>query len=298
MIDVALLRTFLAVYRAGSLTAAAGTLGMAQPTVTAHVKSLEDRLGRQLFERLPRGVRPTDLAHAVARQIGPAMDELSTIATGLLDHRDPLAMPVRLAGPGEFLEVLALPALADAVADGLAVRVTTTLADEALAGLTEGRFDLAISPVRPRVRGVLATPLTDEEFVLVAAPTWVERLGPPSNSAALAGRLTRAPLLSYAEDLPILRRYWRVVFGRKLVGRAALVVPDLRALRTAALAGMGVTVLPRYLCAAELASGSLVALLEPELPPINTLYLATVGTPRDPRLVAVRRHLLDTAKQW
>ena len=54
--DLELLRTVVAIHRAGSLTGAAAQLGRSQPTVTAQLRSLERQLGQQLFERAPRGV--------------------------------------------------------------------------------------------------------------------------------------------------------------------------------------------------------------------------------------------------
>lgn len=57
--DLVQLRTFLAVYRTGSLTAGAAQAGLSQPTVTTQVQALERYLGTPLFERLPRGVAPT-----------------------------------------------------------------------------------------------------------------------------------------------------------------------------------------------------------------------------------------------
>lgn len=52
-----------------------------------------------------------------------------------------------------------------------------------------------------------------------------------------------------------------------------VVVPDLRGVLAAVAAGAGVTVLPRYLCEDDLASGALVPLVTPEDPPINTGFL-------------------------
>lgn len=49
--DLTQLRTFLAVYRAGSITAAAGQVGLSQPTVTTQLQALERQVGRPLFER-------------------------------------------------------------------------------------------------------------------------------------------------------------------------------------------------------------------------------------------------------
>jgi DNA-binding transcriptional LysR family regulator len=51
-------------------------------------------------------------------------------------------------------------------------------------------------------------------------------------------------------------------------------VADLRSVLTAVLAGAGASVLPTYLCAAHLAAGTLHTLTQPEIPPLNTLFLA------------------------
>jgi DNA-binding transcriptional LysR family regulator len=89
------------------------------------------------------------------------------------------------------------------------------------------------------------------------------------------------------------------VFGRRLSGSAAVTVPDLRGVLAAAVAGAGVTVLPRYLCLGELASGALVALHEPPDPPINTAYLVQrPGAVANPDVTAVRELLLSAARQW
>lgn len=283
--DLDLIRTFLAVYRAGSLTAAAPQIGLSQPTVTARIRALEDELGQQLFRRLPRGVQPTTVADELAAQVAQHVDALASVAQRGWGPAEPFAAPVHLAGPVELTTVKVLPALAGLVASGLQLRVTFGLADALLEGLEQRRFDLVVSTVRPRGRGFTVAPLTDEEFVLVAARGW---RGDPRTS----------PLIGYAEDLPIIRRYWRTVLGVRPSAGATVVVPDLRGVLACVLAGFGVSVLPRYLCVDLLASGELVALLEPEEPPINTIFLVTrVGANRAAP-AAVRDALLADAARW
>ncbi|WAL66958.1 LysR family transcriptional regulator [Amycolatopsis cynarae] len=291
--ELSVMRTFLAVVRCGSFTAAAQTLGLSQPTVTAHVGAMEAELGQQLFERGPRGVAATSVAEELAREMAEHVDALAAISRR---GREPLATPVHLAGPAELTSLRVVPALAGLCGRGLKLRVSFGLADDLLAGLAAGRFDLVVSTVRPRLRGVTATPPADEEFVLVGAPSWAEGLDLSVDPvAALAG----VPLVAYAEELPIIRRYWRSVLGVPPPGRAAAVVPDLRGVLAATAAGIGITVLPRYLCARALAEGELVALLEPEVPPINTIFLAArTGTTGLPHLAAVRSVLLAAARTW
>ncbi len=295
-LDLTHLQTFLAVHRAGSFTAAARLLRLSQPTVTSQVRSLEEQLGRQLFERLPRGVAATAVADELAGRVAGPLDELATVAAGPAETAAP-AQPVHLAGPAELLCLRALPALAPLVQQGLQLRVTTGLADELLEGLRAGQFDLVVSAIRPRGRAVVAVPLMDEEFVLVAAPIWAEAIGAvdPNDPCALHD----VPLVTYAEDLPIARRYWRHVFRKRLTVQPAVVVPDLRGVLSAVVAGAGFTVLPRYLCRAELESGQLVPLLDPDDPPINTGFLAQrAGATERRHTTMVRERLLQQARTW
>ena len=298
-LDLNQLRTFLAVHRAGSFTAAAQLLGLSQPTVTAQMRALERRLGRRLFERLPRGVASTVMAEQLAAEVSAPLDALAAVAGG--DQTDESAPdPVHLAGPAELLCTRALPSLASLVGAGdLRLRVTLGLADDLLNGLRAGQYDLVVSTIRPRGRALTAEPLADEEFVLVASPGWAERIGTGRVEREGPSALRDVPLVTYAEDLPIARRYWRHVFGTRLAGPAAVVIPDLRGVLTAVVAGAGFTVLPRYLCLGELASGALVPLLEPADPPINTGFLAQrAGIPDNPNVTLVRDHLLRAARGW
>ncbi|MFF3306304.1 LysR family transcriptional regulator [Streptomyces sp. NPDC002952] len=293
------LRTFLAVHRAGSFTGAARLLGLSQPTVTTQMRALEEQLGRELFERRPRGVVPTAVADELAAQVAAPLDALAAVAERGGPGADQTPEPVHLAGPAELLCTRAVPALAPLTDRGVRLRVSTGLTDELLEGLRGGRFDLVIATTRPRGRSLTSAPLGDEEFVLVASPAWAERIGPERVAAEGAAALHGVPLVSYAEDLPIARRYWRHVFGVRLSGHAAVTVPDLRGVRAAVAAGAGISVLPRYLCLDELASGALVALLSPEDPPINTAYLVRrPGAPDNPHVALVRERLLQAGRTW
>ncbi|MFF2495458.1 LysR family transcriptional regulator [Agromyces sp. NPDC058064] len=290
------LRTFLTVLRAGSMSEGARLLGLSQATASSHVQALEQRLGTVLFERGAAGVVPTPRAVALAREVaGPldALDDaLAPAAAGGTETID-------LGGAAEFLgEVLAprLDELADASASRLRLRFG--LADGLLDELRAGALDLVVSSVRPSQRGLSAMPLVDEEFVLVAAPRW-RLAGPPGRADAVAAALAEVPLLAYGDELPIVRRYWRSVFGHRPDALHPIaVIPDLRAIRAALVAGAGMSVLPRYLVESELAAGRLVALHEPEMAPLNTLYLVarTGELDRRDRLRALAEAIVGIAR--
>lgn len=292
--DLNLLRTFLAVYRSGSFTAAAPRLGLSQPTVTAQIRTLEQQTGRELFTRLPRGVEPTAYAHELASQVAGPLDALAA-----LENAGAVAAPVHLAGPSELLCVRVLPALVALVADGVRLRVAQGLPETLLEEMRAGRHDLVIATRRPRGRALESAPLADEEYLLVANPVWAQRVAEHPEADDLCAALREVPMVTYAEDLPIVRRYWRTVFGKQLTARAAVAVPNLYAVLSAVNAGAGYSVLPRSLCQEYLYSGRLALLHEPEEPPLNTLFLVQrPGTEANPDVIRVRDTLQRAARGW
>lgn len=278
------LRTFLAIYRNRSVTRAAQLLNITQPAASGHLQALEARLGRELFERSSRGLIPLAAAHDLARAVSPHLDGLESAFDQSRKNAAELAGTIHLGGPAEFLGEMLLPALRDLDAPDLRIRCRLGLAAELIDALGKGELDFAVATLRMERPGVGFTPLYEEDFRLVGAPCWN---GP------------EAPILAYDEGLPIIRRYWRAAFGCDPDLQAAMTVPDLRALESAAAAGLGVTVLPAYLCARRLASGDLVELHRMDKPPSNQLYLAwNTATVRSPRNAYFKQRVLDAARAW
>ncbi|UUU32652.1 LysR family transcriptional regulator [Streptomyces sp. CA-210063] len=299
--DLALLRTFVTVHRAGSFTRAAALLGLSQPAVTSQIRTLERQLGRPLFLRQARGVTPTTIGDELAHKAAPHLDALVEIAeTGLED--DSSLRTLHLAGPPEFTAERALPALTELTRDdgqGFALRVSFGNADETLEGLSAGHHDLAITTAQPRGTLLTATPLCDEEHVLVAAPRWADRIAPGKLRRKEAHQLEDFPVVEVHESLPFVARYWASVFDSRPATSGTVVVPDLRAVLACAISGAGLAVLPRYLCASALERGDVVALLDPAVPPLRTYFLvARTGTLAMPHIARAHEWLLRTAADW
>lgn len=274
--DLDHVRTFATVYRAGSLSDAARLLGLSQSTVSEHVRALEASLGAPLFTRARSGMTPTPKGSEFAASVLAHVDALDD-ALSLAAARPTSALHV--GGPAELLSTRVVPRLGDVVAAvGAPVHLRFGLLDDLVDALRARELDLVVGATRPRAAGIEAVPLIDEEFVLVAAPLFAGR--------AIEG----IPAVAYAEELPIVRRYWRSVFGRRPTGLdVAAVVPDLRGVADAVVSGLGMSVLPDYLVADHLAAGRLVVLHEPEVAPLNTVYLVRrSGEPRpDLRLASL-----------
>ncbi len=277
------LRTLLEVYRAGSFSAAARNLGISQPTVTNHIQNLERHFGTPLFERGVDGVTPTLAAHEFVEAIAHHLDKVDLMVHGGRSGAAPFH-PISLAGPREFITLAVIPALAGDV--GALPRFTVSFGESRplLTELETGKLDMVISTVRPRHPEIRAIPIADEEFWLVAAPSLpVPDLTPST--------LDATPLVAYSADLAIIRRFWHSVFGGEPRFDPVMVIADLQAVRAAVLAGIGMSVLPSYLVAADVASGALVRLDDLDVPPINTVFLAV----RKPTLES-RPHIAKAAE--
>ncbi|MBK3644783.1 MULTISPECIES: LysR family transcriptional regulator [Streptomyces] len=299
--DLALLRTFVTVHRAGSFTRAAALLGLSQPAVTSQIRTLERQLGRPLFLRQARGVTPTTIGDELAHKAAPHLDALVEIAETGLDDESSLRT-LHLAGPPEFTAERALPALTELTGEdgqGFALRASFGNAEETLEGLAAGHHDLAISTARPRGALLTATPLCDEEHVLVASAARAEKIGRLKPRRKGAPALEDVPVIEVHESLPFVSRYWASVFDSRPAAPGTVIVPDLRAVLACAVAGAGLAVLPRYLCANALERGQVVALHDPAVPPLRTYFLVVrTGTLAMPHIARAHEWLLGAAADW
>jgi DNA-binding transcriptional LysR family regulator len=304
--DLALLRTFVTVHRAGSFTRAAALLGLSQPAVTSQIRTLERQLGRPLFLRQARGVTPTTIGDELAHKAAPHLDALVEITETGPDDESSLRT-LHLAGPPEFTAERALPALTELTGEdgqGYALRASFGNAEETLEGLAAGHHDLAISTARPRGALLTASTLCDEEHVLVAAPSWAGQIGSGEaletvREVKRAPAFENVPVIEVHESLPFVSRYWASVFDSRPAAPGTVVVPDLRAVLACAVAGAGLAVLPRYLCAAALERGDVVALHEPTVPPLRTYFLVVrTGTLAMPHIARAHEWLLRAAADW
>ncbi|MDR6867899.1 DNA-binding transcriptional LysR family regulator [Microbacterium resistens] len=295
MRDLDLLRTFLAVHRAGSLTAAAAELDLSQPAVSDRMARLEAELGEPLLVRSPRGVSLTPAGERLAARVAEPIDRLRDAWAPTAE----VTGTVRIGGASDVVASRIVPALAPLAAGGIRLDFSLGLAPALLDDLAAGALDLVVSSIRPTVPALRSQGLIDEEFVLVGAPSLARTVDEARIRANPAEALAPLPLVVYDEELSIIRRYWRSQFGHRPANPVALVVPDLRAILAAVVAGAGIAAIPRYLAEPAILSGSVELLHRPEEPPINTLHLVIrAGTAITPATSAVIARLRDAARSW
>src|ERR1700677_472693 len=165
------LRTFVAVYRARSVTAGPRQRGLSQPAVSQQLAALERAVGRPLLVRTPRGVEPTGRAAVLYAETASTLDQLEAVLTSL--ETDPSAgstAPLRLGSTAEFFSSLVLPRIG---ATDLAVVASFGADAELLGQLERGEIDVAVASSASGRRSFEAVAIGQKEFVLVASPRLV-----------------------------------------------------------------------------------------------------------------------------
>jgi len=248
------LRTFVAIYRTGSVTEGAGLRNLSQPAASQQLRSLERSVGTPLFVRTPTGVDPTRSGRDLYVSVVDALDRLEPVLTGLDGGSVRPGTPaLRFGSSPEFFAYGVVPDL-DATVPALAVRFGTDA--DLVSLLHHGELDVVVTTTDPARRGLAPVPLGTTRFALVAAPGHVPG-PPPTDLDALGRTLVGRDWVAYSAELPRTRRFWQASLGRPFAGTLRLVAPDLRAVAGAVARGLGVSLLPAYACAAGLAAGDL-----------------------------------------
>ena len=249
------LRTFVAIYRTGSVTEGAALRDLSQPAASQQLRSLERSVGTPLFVRTPHGVDPTRPGRELYVSVVDALDRLEPVLTGLDGGSVRPGTPaLRFGSSPEFFAYGVVPDL-DTDAPALVVRFGPDA--ELLSLLHHGELDVVVTTTNPAPRGLAPAPLGTTRFALVSAPGHVPG-GPPGDLEELARALVGRDWVAYSAELPRTRRFWQASLGRPFAGTLRLVAPDLRAVANAVARGLGVSLLPAYACAAGVASGDLV----------------------------------------
>jgi DNA-binding transcriptional LysR family regulator len=101
-LDWTLLRSFIAVMRLGSLSAAAQAIGQTQPTVGRHIRALEEVTREALFTRQGNRLTPTDRALALYERAAPMEEAAYAVSRAVAGGTDDIEGTVRLSVPEVF----------------------------------------------------------------------------------------------------------------------------------------------------------------------------------------------------
>jgi DNA-binding transcriptional LysR family regulator len=200
-----LYRSFLAVMRHGSLSAAARALALTQPTLGRHIAELEALLRAPLFVRSQAGLAPTQAALQLrphAEAMAAAAAALERAASGGVDDAQG---SVRLTA-SEFVGVEVLPPILTAFREAHPKIVIELSLSNLNQDLSRRDADIAVRMARPTQHALVARKLGDVRIGLFAHRTYLAHHGTPRSFAELAGHA----LIGFDADTVALRAYRQV----------------------------------------------------------------------------------------
>jgi LysR family transcriptional regulator, low CO2-responsive transcriptional regulator len=257
------LTAFLAVIRGGSVTSAADELVVTQPSVSSAISALSRELGCELFERAGRGVRLTDAGSAFAPY---AEEVLGLLGRGRTAAREAAAIEARR------LEIAAVTTAAESFVpilmrafSGEHSEIDLSLVvgnrQDVLARVLSHTADVAITGKPPSDDRLVAEPFMENEIVCISAP---------DDPAAGAGHIGASELMGRAWLLREIGSGTRALNEQFLAGVGlepqTLTLGSNGAIKQAARAGLGVSLLSKAAVEAELESGSIAEIHLDDVP--------------------------------
>jgi DNA-binding transcriptional LysR family regulator len=234
------LRFFLAVARSRTISLAGRRTGADHATVSRRISALEAALGRQLFERNPRGYNLTQQGEALLKMAAAIEVEAARIEEAATGQQQGLTGAVRISTPegfGNFFLASRIGALANAN-PRLAVEMITI---QQIVALSRRQADVAVTMALPPNGNFVHEHLTDYRLFVYGSRDYL------ASAATIRSRedLGDHPFIGYVDDL-IFTRALNYLSEIRPHLRARLQNSSLQAQLSATEAGYGLCVLPAY----------------------------------------------------
>jgi DNA-binding transcriptional LysR family regulator len=263
---------FARVVQAGSFTAAAAKLAMPKSTVSRKVSELEERLNARLLQRTTRKLSLTDVGRIYYEYCARVVGEIESAERAVSSMQETPRGELRVTAPVNF--AFLSPIITDFLKRYPEVRLelfcTTRSVD-----LVEERFDVAIRAGALTDSTLIARSLGRAAWFLVATPTYLKKHGRPK----VPEDLDRHACLVFGTGLDAF--HLRLENGERpveLTVAPRMVGTDMDQLRAAVTAGLGIGLLPAFVCVEEIRARRLERVLaawSAPATPVHVVYPST-----------------------
>lgn len=176
--DWALIRRFVAVLDAGSLSAAARALDTHQGTLSRQIVELESQLGGPLFERTGRGLTPTALARAISDAARQMETGASALSRSIMQSTSKTRGSVRITASRPVATWL-MPSVLTRLTMAHPEVSVELVASDGLTNLLRREADIAVRMTRPAQTSLIARKLADLPFAIAAHKDYLAQMGTP-----------------------------------------------------------------------------------------------------------------------
>jgi DNA-binding transcriptional LysR family regulator len=253
MLKLESVAAFVAVAEAGSISEAARRMELSKSVVSERLTELERSLGATLLQRTTRKLSITEDGRAFYERAKRIVQEMADAAAEIAERRGELLGPLRISGPVSFGSLHLGPALYGFLAKNPKIGLTLDLDDRFVSTVADG-YDAVVRHGPVVDEHVVVKRLAPSRRFLVAAPAYLEKFGRPTSLAELERHKGIVYSNRGAAD-------WRFKTSRQLVTvrpEGALHVNNGLLMRDAAVAGLGLALLPAYFLHGQLAREELM----------------------------------------
>ncbi len=297
MINLEWYRSFMAVYRAGTVTGAAKACSLTQPAVSQHLAALENITGAPLFIRTPRRMIPNERGKELYSQIAQSFDKLEQTSQWLSGNVFREKSLLRVGTPLEYFYEIALEKIQNS---SFRIWFEFDTAQNLAQQLTQNELDMIITPQKTPIDGVEYQYLTTENFWLVSSvdqdlPIDLSLIDEVNGEFEIW--LTAQKWVSYGVELPIIRRFFQQIFHHRPEFQPDMVIPNLHAILRAVELGYGISILPDSLCHKALNDYHLKLLWKPDPPVKNELWVGFKTIDRNNIIIKEYHEILTGLKE-
>ncbi|XVN17963.1 LysR family transcriptional regulator [Pseudomonas corrugata] len=263
------MQVFVRVVERGSFSAVARELNLGQPAVSKQIRGLEKHLGGALFARSTRHLALTDQGQRFYAQSKEILASLDTARLSFASGQEQVAGPLRVAAPVSFGRLCIAPLVGDFLVRHPEVRIDLRLSDQHEDVLKEN-IDVAIRIGGVQNEGLVALKLGESTRQVYASPTYLQRHGTPLEPSDLS----RHNCLGFT----LLEHYdvWQFddCHGDKhhVTIKGNVTSNSSEAIREMVLCGLGISLSPQWLFAADVRQGTVTSVLAPYQPTALPLH--------------------------
>jgi DNA-binding transcriptional LysR family regulator len=255
--DWSALATFVGVARCGSFARFARQQALAPSSVSRAIDALERELGVRLFQRTTRKLAATEAGERLLSHVEPLLNQLDLVRSVARGTTAEAAGTLRVTAPVAFGQLVLGPLLIEFARTHPEITLHVVLNDEVLS-LVEERIDVALRLGKLADSTLIVRRLGRPSYVTCASPAYLAKRSTPRRPE----ELQQHDCLRYL--MPGVRSSWyfRSAAGvrTEVAVHGPISINNGVALRACALAGLGITVLPRWNVEQDLAQGTLVRL--------------------------------------
>lgn len=272
-----------------SFTAAADRLGLSKQFVSRRVMALEERLGARLLVRTTRRLSITDTGRAYYERAVKILQDVDEAERLVANQNAEPRGTLRLTAPMSFGTMHLGPAIARFMANCPEVTIELDLSDRFVDVVGEG-YDMAVRIGQLGDSTLVARAIAPTQLLLCASPAYLAQHGTPAAPAELKQHQCLLYGHSRSVNWPLTERGRAItlpVSGRLRANNGELA-------RDAAVAGLGIALLPTFIIGEALRSGALVTVLDAYAPPPLTIYAVYPQHRQQSRTVKVFTDFLRT----